>query len=42
MRKDDFLPFNRAELKAAEPEIHRLMEAIWGPVQSERNKKGGP
>jgi hypothetical protein len=29
---DDFFPFNRAELITAEPEIHELMQAIWGPV----------
>jgi hypothetical protein len=29
---DDFFPFNRAELLTAEPEIHELMQAIWGPV----------
>ncbi|MCY2952571.1 MAG: glycoside hydrolase N-terminal domain-containing protein [Planctomycetota bacterium] len=29
---DDFFPFNRAELMTAEPEIHELMQAIWGPV----------
>ncbi|NBO92005.1 MAG: hypothetical protein EBV06_06785 [Planctomycetia bacterium] len=26
---NDFFPFNRAELKEAEPEIHALMMAIW-------------
>lgn len=26
---NDFYPFNRAELKESEPEIHRLMEQIW-------------
>jgi hypothetical protein len=30
---NDFFPFNRAELKEAEPDIYRLMEAVWGPVQ---------
>ncbi len=35
---NDFFPFNRAELKEAEPEIYRLLEAIWGPVQTERDK----
>ncbi len=29
---DDFFPFNRAELMTAEPEIYKLMQAIWGPV----------
>ncbi len=36
---NDFFPFNRAELKEAEPGIYTLLEAIWGPVQSERNSK---
>ncbi len=31
---NDFFPFNRAELKTAEPEIYRLMADIWGPVQA--------
>jgi len=35
---NDFFPFNRAELMNVEPEIHKLMEAIWGPVQTERSK----
>ncbi|HXD88177.1 MAG TPA: hypothetical protein VN641_16940 [Urbifossiella sp.] len=26
---NDFFPFNRAELKEAEPEIHELMEHVW-------------
>jgi hypothetical protein len=26
---NDFFPFNRAELKEAEPEIHALMADIW-------------
>ncbi len=25
-----FFPFNRAELKEAEPEVHALMSAVWG------------
>ncbi len=28
---NDFFPFNRAELKTAEPEIYALMEKVWGP-----------
>jgi hypothetical protein len=29
---NDFFPFNRGELKDAEPEIHALMKKIWeGP-----------
>jgi hypothetical protein len=35
---NDFFPFNRAELKIAEPEIYQLMETIWGPVQTERSR----
>jgi hypothetical protein len=31
---NDFFPFNRAELKTAEPEIYQLMLEIWGPVQT--------
>ncbi len=31
---NDFFPFNRAELKTAEPEIYQLMLNIWGPPQS--------
>jgi hypothetical protein len=34
---NDFFPFNRGELMTAEPEIYRLMQAIWGPVQTERS-----
>jgi hypothetical protein len=33
---NDFFPFNRAELQAAEPEIYALMLDIWGPVQTGR------
>ncbi len=29
--QDDFFPFNRAELMTAEPEIFKLMRAIWSP-----------
>jgi len=29
---NDFFPFNRAELKTAEPEIFALLEKVWGPV----------
>jgi len=31
---NDFFPFNRAELKTAEPEIYELMFEIWGPVRN--------
>ncbi len=31
---NDFFPFNRAELKTAEPEIYQLMLDIWGPVRA--------
>ncbi|HEV2390843.1 MAG TPA: metallopeptidase [Verrucomicrobiae bacterium] len=31
---NDFFPFNRAELKNAEPEIYALMVSIWGPIQT--------
>ena len=30
--ENDFFPFNRAELKTAEPEIFELMRSIWGPI----------
>jgi len=29
---NDFFPFNGAELKQEEPEIHALMAEIWGPL----------
>lgn len=29
--QNDFYPFNRGELKTAEPEIFNLMKKIWGP-----------
>ena len=35
---NDFFPFNRAELMTAEPEIYKLLEAIWGPVAGEQGK----
>ena len=28
--QDDFFPFNRTDLMTAEPEIFKLMQAIWG------------
>jgi len=31
---NDFFPFNRAELKTAEPEIYALISSIWGPIQT--------
>ncbi len=31
---NDFFPFNRAELKTAEPDIYKLMAEIWGPVRT--------
>jgi alpha-L-fucosidase 2 len=37
---NDFFPFNRGELMTAEPEICRLLESIWGPVQTERTAAG--
>lgn len=33
---NDFFPFNRAELKTAEPEIYALMADVWGPIQTGR------
>lgn len=30
--QNDFFPFNRGELKTAEPEIYSLMQKIWGPI----------
>ena len=34
---NDFFPFNRAELKEAEPEIHALLAAIWeSPPKKEK------
>lgn len=35
---NDFFPFNRGELMTAEPEIYKLMQTIWGPVQTEKAK----
>jgi hypothetical protein len=29
---NDFYPFNNAELKKEEPELHALLEKIWGPL----------
>ena len=29
---NDFYPFNRAELLRENPEVHRLLRKIWGPV----------
>jgi hypothetical protein len=31
---NDFFPFNRGELKTAEPAIYQLLSEIWGPVQT--------
>jgi len=31
---NDFYPFNRAELKSAEPELDALLTTIWGPIQT--------
>jgi alpha-galactosidase len=37
--QNDFFPFNRAELKRAEPAIYDLLTAIWGPAtQVDRQK----
>ncbi len=36
---NDFFPFNRGELMTAEPEIHELMKAIWGPLAPDEKKK---
>ena len=37
---NDFFPFNRAEMKEAEPEIHALMSDIWeSPIKKEKGKK---
>jgi hypothetical protein len=33
---NDFFPFNRGELKTAEPEIHQLMVEIWDPSAATR------
>jgi len=29
---NDFFPFNRAELRTAEPDVFELMRTIWGPL----------
>lgn len=36
---NDFYPFNRGELMTAEPEIYRLLQSIWGPVQTEARRE---
>jgi hypothetical protein len=34
---NDFFPFNRAELKEAEPEIHALLKDVWeSPIPKEK------
>lgn len=33
---NDFFPFNRAELKNSEPEIHELMERVWKSPPAKR------
>ena len=33
---NDFFPFNRAELKEAEPAIYKLMAEIWGPIKTRK------
>jgi hypothetical protein len=37
---NDFYPFNRAELKEAEPDAHELLSTLWSP--GERKKKTPP
>jgi hypothetical protein len=39
---NDYFPFNRAELKIAEPEIYALMANIWGPIQTGSPLPAGP
>jgi hypothetical protein len=41
---NDFFPFNRGELMTAEPEIYKLMQTLWGPVQTAgfRSAKAAP
>jgi hypothetical protein len=29
---NDFHPFVRAELKSFDPELHRVLREIWGPL----------
>ncbi len=31
--RNDFYPFVRAELKKHDPELHRVMETVWGPAR---------
>ncbi|CAN5173790.1 metallopeptidase [soil metagenome] len=33
---NDFFPFNRAELKNSEPEIHELLKSIWESAESKK------
>jgi alpha-L-fucosidase 2 len=39
---NDSYPFNRAELMTAEPEIHKLLETLWGPVRTGRSQPAAP
>jgi hypothetical protein len=39
--QNDFFPFNRAELKQAEPETYELLAKIWGPIRKAEPAKQG-
>src|SRR5262249_37361511 len=39
---NDFFPFNRAELKKAEPEIHELLEHVWRGTEDKSAPKVKP
>jgi dipeptidyl-peptidase-4 len=31
--RNDFYPFVRAELKEYDPQLHQLLEKVWGPAR---------
>ncbi len=39
--RNDFFPFNSAELQREEPELFKLLAKIWGPLPEARGKKQG-
>jgi hypothetical protein len=39
---NDFYPFNRAELKDAEPDVHDLLATIWGSEEQRGTPRGSP
>jgi hypothetical protein len=39
---NDFYPFNRAELREAEPGVHELLSTIWGQTEGEKKSPQEP